>query len=154
LPPGASLIHAQTTKIDGDPAGILEYTMPFENAGMSAWMHAWSICFVLDRALIQIQFGIVGPAGSEAEAATRMAAHKPLFRLIANSIVFPDKWTSTGATVAPPVEGGARAGASGHAGPPLIPALVGIVAMWGIGLTPAVVIRYFARRPLRRRNAF
>src|SRR5690606_23695367 len=63
LPPGASLIHAQTTKIDGDPAGILEYTMPFENAGMSAWMHAWSICFVLDRALIQIQFGIVGPAG-------------------------------------------------------------------------------------------
>lgn len=152
LPSNAAFVHAEPTSIEGEPAGILEYTMAFHDAGRL--LRVWSICFLTNGTLVQVQFCVDGPAGSETELAGQMATHKPLFRLIANSIVLPEKWTSAGATVAPPAEGGGQRGAGGYGGPPLIPTLLGIIGIWSIGLAPGVLIRYFARRPLRKRIAF
>jgi hypothetical protein len=54
-------------------------------------MQAWTLNFVYDKTMVQIQFSVGGLAGSEGEISRRMAAFQPLFMLMANSIVFPNK---------------------------------------------------------------
>lgn len=95
LPDGAVLVDARSTEIEGMPAGILEYTIRADRAGMDLRVHAWILNFLLGRTLVQIQCQVGGPGGGERDVSRRMSTFKPLFILMANSIVFPDKWTSS-----------------------------------------------------------
>ena len=62
-----------------------------------------TLSFVLSGNLVCVTFSAGGIAGSDDEVARRMAAFKPLFTLILNSIIFPDKWTA-----APQIPPGSR----------------------------------------------
>jgi hypothetical protein len=95
LPAGAEFIDSQSTEIEATPAGILEYRMNGDRAGISLMIHAWTLNFIYEKILVQVQFQVGGPAGGRKEVNQRMAEFKPLFTLMANSIVFPDKWTDT-----------------------------------------------------------
>lgn len=93
LPEGATFLNAKPTKIEGLPAGIVEYSMQMERAGMELFIHAWSIYFIHKDALVSVQFQVTGQADSRSEISDRMTEFRPLFSLIANSIVLPQLWT-------------------------------------------------------------
>lgn len=156
LPPGAVLVDARSTEIEAVPAGILEHTMRAERAGMALLVHAWTLTFVSGKTLVQVQFQVGGPAGSEGDVSRRMAAFKPLFTLMANSIVFPDKWTS-----APEIPASNQARSSSSSSVPYddpsllwLTLIISFIVTWGVGLTPPVLIRYvFLRRSLSKKAA-
>lgn len=156
LPDGAVFVDARSTEIEATPAGILEYTIRVDRAGVTALLHAWSLVFLSGSTIVQVQFTVGGPAGAERDAARRMATFKPLFTLMANSIVIPDKWT--GAAGAPVAGLATRQTSSSlpYDSPPLLilTLLLSFIVTWGIGLAPPLLIRYvFVRHPLSKKAA-
>ena len=93
MPEGALLIDARATEIEGQPAGIVEFKMGGERVGMSFFQHTWAISFVSGRTLVMVQFQVGGGSESADAVSRRMASFKPLFTLMANSIVLPEKWS-------------------------------------------------------------
>jgi len=87
LPEGARFINAKQTEIEGLPAGILEFSMRGERAGMAIDMQVISYMFVHRSTMLQLQCAVSGVAA--------MAKFKTLFTLMANSIVIPDRWTDS-----------------------------------------------------------
>ena len=156
LPSEAIFVDARSTRIEAEPAGILEYTMRVERAGMTWLTHAWTLTFVSGNTLVQVQFHVGGPATSEKDVARRMAAFKPLFTLMANSIVFPDKWTSAAGTQASGQATSQTSSSLPYDDPPqlVLSLVLSFIVTWGVGLTPPLLIRYvFLRRPLSRKAA-
>ncbi len=165
LPPGATFVGAQATEIEATPAGILEYKLRSDRAGMSVLTYWWTLSFLSDNTLVQVQFSVGDIANSEDDVARRMAEFKPLFTLIANSIVFPDKWTV--APQIPPTPSVTQLPTTlpdtprttlplSFDNPPrlILSLVVGFIVAWGLGLTPPLVIRYaIIRRPLSRKAA-
>lgn len=156
LPDGAVFVDALSTEIEATPAGILEYTMRADRAEMTLLIHAWTLNFVSGSTLVQVQFQVGGPAGVERDVVRQMATFKPLFTLMANSIVLPDKWTGASGT---PVSGQATPQSSSslpYDNPPLLALtlILSFIVTWGVGLTPPLLIRYvFLRRPLSKKAA-
>ena len=149
VPPEATFIDAQATKIEGTPAGIFEYKMRMDRAGMSAVVYGRTLSFLSGNTFVQVTFQVVG---SEDGVARRMAAFKPLFFLITNSIIFPDKWTA--APQIPPGPRTTQSLAFDDQTLLIITLVVGFIVTWGLGLTPPLVIRYaIVRRPLSRKAA-
>lgn len=93
LPSGANFIQAKSTKIEGLPAGILEYTTREERAGLIIYTQVISYIFVYNNILIQFQCLVsTGTNSNQDMLALKMDKFRPLFGLMANSIVLPDKW--------------------------------------------------------------
>lgn len=92
LPAGATLVSVQTTKIEGIPAGSLEYKLRGERAGVILNTQYWKLDFISGSSLVTVLFSVISPSGSQ--LASEMARFKPLFTQMANSIVLPDKWAS------------------------------------------------------------
>jgi hypothetical protein len=94
VPPGATFIHAKPTKIEGLPAGILEYSMRQERAGISIDAQIISYIFIYGTTMVQLQCIVsTGQLTTPAVLARKMDDFKPLFSLIANSIVLRDRWS-------------------------------------------------------------
>ncbi|MCI0390444.1 MAG: hypothetical protein MOB07_16980, partial [Acidobacteria bacterium] len=91
LPKGARLIRAQTTKIEGEPAGLLEYSSHMEQAGQEIETHTLMLVFFQGQTMVSIQFGLSGQSQPN-ELQKQFGAYRPLFNMIMNSIVFDDKW--------------------------------------------------------------
>ncbi len=175
LPPGAILHDARPTVIEQLPAGILEFTMTLERLGISMPMRIWSLIFFHEHAMVQIQFAVASLGSSAAELAQQMASYKPVFMLMANSIVLPKRWANTTADYSPSAPMTSK-GATSRVVPrqarvspaednrplasdyptSLIDAIVvGFFATWVFGLIPPLLIRYvFIRHPLSRKMAF
>jgi hypothetical protein len=175
LPPNATLIEARPTVIEQLPAGILEYTLKGERVGISVFMRVWSLTFIQADAFIQVQFSVGSLTSDAAELAEQMAAYKPIFMLMANSIVLPKRWTNSAVYGAPNVPTPKTAATARYAPrqareslpepetPPdsdyfvaLIGAIVvGFFVTWVLGLVPPLLIRFvFIRHPLERKTAF
>lgn len=93
VPPGAKFIQAKPTKIENIPAGILEYSMRQERAGLTIDSQFISYIFIYGTTMVQLQCVVsTGQATSPAVLAKKMDDFKPLFFLMANSIVLQDKW--------------------------------------------------------------
>ncbi|MEX0777836.1 MAG: DUF805 domain-containing protein [Phycisphaeraceae bacterium] len=138
LPKGAVLIEARSTEIEGEPAGIVEFTLRAERGELSLATHMRILSFFVGNTLVQVQFGVAGPAGAEDYVTGQMDAHRPLFALMANSIVFPDKWIAP--TPAAP------SGATVPAGPWLSPeSRTILVVIFGCALTSGIVVFFLVR---------
>lgn len=156
LPADAIFVDAQSTRIEGDPAGIVEYILYIDRAGTTLLLHTWSIWFMSGNTLVHINFQVGGLAGMEADVAERMAAFKPLFTLVANSIVFPNKRVSTGNAPAASRDPQDHSTVYPYDGSSLLflTAAVSMLITWGIGLTPPLIVRYILmKRPLDRKIA-
>jgi len=92
IPDKATFVSGLSTEIEGDPAGILEYTMLSDRAGSSFKMHMFSMTFFQGNTMVQVQFS-VGSLLTEANGLNASASEwKPVFQAMMNSIVFPEKW--------------------------------------------------------------
>jgi hypothetical protein len=156
LPDGATFVTAQSTSIESIPAGILEYKMKADRAGMSFFVHAWTLSFFQDTTFVQVAFQVNGFEDSELDVSERMSAYKPLFNLIANSIVFPDKWTEYPKIM--------KESSSEEVDQTdlkyddntnmILILTVSFIVTWVLGLAPPLVVRYLiARRPLIKKTA-
>ncbi|MEZ4791305.1 MAG: hypothetical protein R2811_15015 [Flavobacteriales bacterium] len=92
IPDEATFVSGVSTKIEGEPAGILEYTATNERAGVKMKTHVNSLIFFQGNTMVQVQFN-VGAVESEANGLSdRAASWKPVFQAMMNTIVFPNKW--------------------------------------------------------------
>jgi len=155
LPEGAKFIDAKPTKIEGLPAGILEYSMRAERAGMIIDTQNISYIFIYKTTIVQLGCMVSVVSPSEEDLSHRMITFKPLFTQIANSIVIPDKWAAV-----PDVPNGTPPSSSFFSYPKegfsliVLALVVSLVITWGVGLTPPLLIRYvFLRRPLSKKTA-
>lgn len=154
LPAGAKFINAKQTRIEGLPAGILEFSMRQERAGLAINLQVISYIFIHRSTMVQFQCTVSGLAASQGDISRRMATFKPLFTLMANSIVIPDKWTA-----APDMPTSSLAPSSSslpYDDPSLLimTLVVSFIVTWALGLTPPLLIRYaFVRRPLTKKAA-
>jgi hypothetical protein len=163
-PGNATFLGAQSTTIDGEPAGIIEYTMAGERLGLKFVQRVWAVTLLCGDTLVQVQFGVGGPVGSETDIEQRMALFKPLFWHMANCIVLPDKWTAgqhsshfqddimpAVATTMSPLQSWQPP----NDGSPWIATPFIVFALGcGIALTPPLVLRYvIVRRPLSRKTS-
>ncbi len=153
VPPGATFLDGGLTQIEGIPAGSLDFFMVSERAGIRVASRTWCLNFVGDNKFVQVQFSIGGAAtASERELSAQMEQYKPLFKLMANSIVLPDKWKQA-ATVTTPRS---SAGLLPYDDPQLliITLVISFLITWASGLAPPLLTRYvFVRRPLSRKAA-
>ena len=95
VPPGGKFIQAKPTKIEGIPAGILEYSVRAERAGLTIDTQVISYIFIYGTTMVQLQCAVTvstGQATTPAVLVRKMDDFKPLFLLMANSIVLQDKW--------------------------------------------------------------
>ncbi len=152
LPGNATLIGGQTAKIDGNPAGVIEYTMILERGSVSSPVHAWTINFLSDNTLVSLQFFVFAVHKSESELAGRMDSFKPLFLLMANSVVFADKRALETPLQAPSRSGSYPIATLQGLGNPKTFAIA-VVLTWAIGLAPPLIVRYVNLGPLDRRTA-
>jgi hypothetical protein len=156
VPDGAVFVGAQSTEIEGVPAGILEYVARGERAGVGLQIHTWALNFISGKILVQIQFGVSGSAESEHDVSRRMAALKPLFVLIANSIVLPNEWASASEmqsrNTIPSSSSSLLAYDDNQL---LILTLFGsLIVTCSVGTTPPLLIRYaLVRHPLSKKAA-
>lgn len=80
VPPGAKFIHAKPTKIEAIPAGILEYSMRQERAGLTIDSQFILYIFIYGTTMVQLQCMVsTGQATSPAVLASKMDDFKPPF---------------------------------------------------------------------------
>lgn len=92
VPDGSNFLSGKSTKIEGLPAGILEFSKRAERAGMVVDMHTIGYIFFSGSTMVQIQCQVGSLPGSKVTAKERMDEMRPLFTLVASSVVLPDKW--------------------------------------------------------------
>lgn len=93
MPSGATFIDAKSTSIEGLPAGILEYSVRQDRAGIPINARFISYVFIYGTTMVQLQCSVsTGQLAPLAVLARKMDDFKPLFSLIANSIVLQDRW--------------------------------------------------------------
>lgn len=92
LPDGATFVEAKQMVLDGSPAGMLVLDQPIKRLDLV--VHARMVSFVTIQrdAMIFIQFATSGKEGDAKAGQELSAQFKPLFRLIANSLVLTDKY--------------------------------------------------------------
>ena len=151
VPPGAVLIDARETTIEAMPAGILEYRQIENRAGISVEIQVISYIFVQGTTLVQVMCS-VGQLPSRRDLSLRMDSYRPLFSLIANSIVLPDRWTGT--LTSNQEQEREPSSVPGGNSDLVVLLFFGLIVTWGIGLAPALIIRYgVVRSPLERKKA-
>jgi hypothetical protein len=91
LPEGATFIDVKPTKINGLPAGIVEFSMLVETAGMTIDTRLVSFIFVHDTMMVHLQCKVGVPAEQSASLPQRMSEFRPVFALMANSIVLGER---------------------------------------------------------------
>lgn len=92
LPENATFIRASSTKIENEPAAIMEYSMRGKRAEIEITLHVISLTFFQGRTMVVVQCGVSEPSSKESELPTRLDTFRPLFQLVMNSIILDDKW--------------------------------------------------------------
>jgi hypothetical protein len=90
MPQGGKLLRTSSTKIEGEPAGLFEYTHRQQRAGMEIEMHYMGLAFFQGRTLVTVMCSVYG--SSAGEASRRFELFRPLFSIMMNSIIFDGKW--------------------------------------------------------------
>ena len=92
LPEGAKLLNLKSTKIEGEPAGLIECSMRVEQAGAEGDMHILMLVFFQGRTMASIQFHVGALSSDPVDLPSRFEELRPLFSMMMSSIVFDDKW--------------------------------------------------------------
>lgn len=92
LPDEAIFLSATSTKIEDEPAGIIEFTTLTARAGVMVKMHVVSLNFFQGNTLVQVLFTVASIESEASGLSARAAAWKPVFQSMMNTIVFPNKW--------------------------------------------------------------
>jgi len=91
-PENAQIIKSENTKLEGLPAGMIEYTVDGERLGNKTTFHTLSVVFIFKTHFVTISFTVFNAPDSTISLKDHFASFRPLFLAIANSISLPDKW--------------------------------------------------------------
>ncbi len=92
LPDGAKLLKVKTTKIEGETAGLIEFSTRMERAGAEVDFQTLMLVFFQGRTMVSLQFQIGALPSDPGALPSRFEKFRPLFNLMMNNIVFDDKW--------------------------------------------------------------
>jgi len=99
IPEGATLLNAKTTSIGGVPAGMLEFTIRTNRAGMEMETYNISFNFMINSTFVIFSGSVAlmpesktGVVVNALSLGKKMDQFRPLFTLMASSIVLEDKW--------------------------------------------------------------
>jgi hypothetical protein len=92
LPGGARLLGVETTKIEGEPAGLIEYSIRTGRGGVEIDGRTLALIFLQGRTIVSVQFSVSVVASDSVDLPHRFEKFRPLFNMMMNSIVFDDKW--------------------------------------------------------------
>ncbi|MBV9659495.1 MAG: hypothetical protein JO295_15460 [Verrucomicrobia bacterium] len=92
VPRGATFLTASPTMIQGERAGLIEYSWKQNIAGVAIHARFLVVVFFQQRTLVHIGFQVSVPAERAAELDLRFEAFRPLFQMMMLNIVFYDKW--------------------------------------------------------------
>jgi hypothetical protein len=92
LPSGTKLIRVKTTKIEGEPAGLIEYSARMERAGAEVDSQTLMLVFFQGRTMVSLMFQTSALSSDSAGLSRRFEKFRPIFNLMMNNIVFDDKW--------------------------------------------------------------
>lgn len=163
VPPGATVLDAQSTKYDGQPGGWLSYSIYAEAANMKLYSVSLNQTFSFQGKMAGLLCSVGGAAAESAKVDRAFQASIPLFQQMGASIVLPDKWNAPVAL--PAHEGPSGTSASAAVGAALgvpgagLGSLVAIIIFsllltWTIGLVPPLLIRYkLLKVPMSRGKA-
>lgn len=88
---GGTYVKSAPTKIERENAAWVIYTQDAERAGITMRAKALMFVVMFKGKWVQLQCAVVG-LQSESTIDQRFNDYLPIFQLIGNSIVFPDKW--------------------------------------------------------------
>ncbi|MCL4216113.1 MAG: hypothetical protein KJ052_03775 [Candidatus Hydrogenedentes bacterium] len=154
LPDEAQLLSAQKTELNNLPASVLEYKLRRDAAGTAVDMHSIAYCLIYRDNFIMLQCSVAAPAPAEDTLSQRMREIEPVFRRMANSITFADNWLPRDTPNSNKIS--AISDSLLHDSTPLflLKLVISLIITWGLGLAPALVVRYlWLRRPLRKKSA-
>ena len=98
IPPDANFISARQSKIEGLPAALIEVFVESDGVAGSIIQRTWSVVFIAERNFVSILFSVaVGsdparPNDARLAVDQKMASVRPLFMMMANSLVLPDRY--------------------------------------------------------------
>lgn len=93
LTPEKAIFHGSIqTKIEGLPAGISEYTVVTERAGLKVKSRTRQLVFIFGKTIVFYAGSVVGHAAESEAIDTRMDEFRPLFTQMAIRVVLPKKW--------------------------------------------------------------
>lgn len=92
LPPGYTVIDAESTTVDGRTACVMEYTMIRKAAGVELKLHLVDWTFIYKSTMIHFVGSVGGLASQDAQVSQATLEMIPVFMLMANSIVVQDQW--------------------------------------------------------------
>lgn len=91
FPLGAKVISTEKTQLDGYDAGKVNFIESRSSAGKNLKLNVLTYMVLVERKILAtLYFGT--SSDDDKEAAAKMEKTKELFFLMANSVVFPDKW--------------------------------------------------------------
>lgn len=159
LPEGATLIRAESTEIEGLPAGSLECSTEVQRAGMTVFSRTWMLTFLSGDTLVHVSFQVADIPANKDGVPTRMESIRPLFFQMANSIVLPDLWTAqqkpTQISPISPAVSPEPVGSEDAALRAVGPGLAGYLLFLGLFVVAASGLRFgLIRRALAKRWAF
>ena len=92
VPDGAKVFMAKPTKVEGLPAGMIEYSVKAERLGVVVETHAINFMFIYGSNLVSVSFSVMGMPDSKIKVEDRVKELRPIFLAMANRILLPDKW--------------------------------------------------------------
>jgi hypothetical protein len=92
VPEGGTYINGVRTKLEGEPAAIIEFGILAERLGATYATRALCLVFFQGNTMVQVQFGIYVEPSKASQLGALAATWRPVFDAMMNSIVFPDKW--------------------------------------------------------------
>jgi hypothetical protein len=93
LTPTSSQVVAHTpTKLEAEPAVILECTDTRERAGITLVTHNLFLTFFRGNTMVTVTCMVGGPESEAEKIEKAWKAQKPMFQAMFSSIVFEDKW--------------------------------------------------------------
>lgn len=92
IPEGATTIIAKQTKVEGLPAGMIEYSAKSERLGVVVETHSINFMIISGTNLVSVSFSVMGLPDSKTKVEDRVKEFRPIFMSMANTISLPDKW--------------------------------------------------------------
>ena len=101
-PENAKIIKMESSKVEGLPCGIIEYTVEGERLSFKETFHCLTVVFAYKSQIVSICFTVFNTPTSEKSLDEHFETFRPLFLAMAITISLPDKWAGLGKSELPP----------------------------------------------------
>ena len=94
IPDGATLIGTRSIVLEGQKGGVWEYELSEERLDLKITMRMLQYAVFYDNRLVFLQFSTGGKPEDRREWLSEFEKNRPLFGMVANSLVIVDKYNN------------------------------------------------------------